>query len=51
MSDEETEKQLIPDDESPDCLKEGQEISELSSGQAENDSESKGQENRIHVGN
>lgn len=49
MSDEETEKQLIPDDESPDCLKEGQETPESSSGQAENDSESRGQENRIHV--
>lgn len=49
MSDEETEKQLIPDDESPDCLKEEHGISELSSGQAENDSEIKKQENRIHV--
>ena len=49
MSDEETEKQLIPDDESPDCLKEGQEISESSSGQAENDSENKKQANSIHV--
>lgn len=49
MSDEETEKQLIPDDESPDCLKEGQEISESSSEQAENDSENKKQENSIHV--
>lgn len=49
MSDEETEKQLIPDDESPDCLKEGQETPESSSGQAENDSENRGQKNRIHV--
>lgn len=49
MSDEETEKQLIPDDESPDCLKEEHGISESSSGQAENDSESRGQETRIHV--
>ena len=49
MSDEETEKQLIPDDESPDCLKEEHGISELSSWQAENDSESRGQENRIQV--
>ena len=49
MSDEETEKQLIPDDESPDCLKEEHGISELSSGQAENDSEIRGQETRIHV--
>ncbi len=49
MSDEETEKQLIPDDESPDCLKEGQEISGSNSNMEENDSGNRDQENRIHV--